>query len=147
MRAWALLVAAMVLPSAAMAQNFSCSIGDTPACLGYGDKVCSSLGKCVDESAACFDSYQCNYEGFTCKSYLTECGDEYDRLLVKYNSLVDDYNSLLDDGQELSDAISDLEFELARTRDERDELRSSLIDAESCLYLIDRVEDAPACLD
>ena len=26
-------------------------------------------------------NYQCNYEGFTCKSNLTDCADEYDRLL------------------------------------------------------------------
>ena len=37
------------------AQNFSCGIGDRGACLGYGDTVCSSQGRCVGSDAQCFD--------------------------------------------------------------------------------------------
>ena len=72
MRITVLLLGLFLVPiPAAAQQGFSCSYGDRGACLGYGDTVCSSSGKCVSESAACFDSYQCNYEGFTCKSNLT----------------------------------------------------------------------------
>ena len=80
----------------AHAQSFSCRIGTEPACLSYGDTVCSSLGKCVDRDASCFEKYQCNYEGFTCKSNLTECADDYDTLVEKHNRLAREYNDLLE---------------------------------------------------
>ena len=50
------LVAALV-PSIAVAQSFTCGIGDRPACLEYGDMVCSTFGKCVSADAACLGSY------------------------------------------------------------------------------------------
>lgn len=50
------------------AQSFSCSFGKQPSCLDYGDNVCSSYNQCVSGDAAVFDRYQCNFEGFTCKS-------------------------------------------------------------------------------
>lgn len=124
----------------ANAQNFSCSYGDRPSCLGFGETVCSSFGKCVKDNAICFDSYTCNYEGFTCKSNLTDLGDEYDdlvrrfnnllskndnlvfeynSLLAKHNDLVDDYNDVLNDKNDLRDCL----------------LYSSNIDeAQTCLY-------------
>lgn len=83
------------------AQNFSCSLGTQPACLDYGDKVCSSLGKCVDQSAACFDAYQCDYEGFTCKSNVTEIADKFNNLISDYDDLVGRFNSLLSDHDDL----------------------------------------------
>lgn len=52
------------------------SQGNHGACLGPGETVWSSMDKRVSEDAACFDSYQCNYGGFTCKSNVTECIDE-----------------------------------------------------------------------
>ena len=86
------LILAMLSTSAFAQQNFSCSWGKQGACLDYGDTVCSSSGKCVSADAACFSSYQCNYEGFTCKSNLTDCADQYDSLIAKYNTLVNDHN-------------------------------------------------------
>jgi hypothetical protein len=91
-------------PLLATAQNFSCGIGDRGACLGYGDTVCSSSGQCVDQNAACYDRYQCNYEGFTCKSNVTECVDTYDDLLRTHYRLVDDYNDVVRSRDELRDA-------------------------------------------
>lgn len=101
MRFLRLLLGIIVIPSISVAQSFSCSLGDRPACLGYGDTVCSSRGKCVSQDAACFESYQCNYEGFTCKSNLTECAQEYDGLQTRFNALVTDYNDLLEDSREI----------------------------------------------
>lgn len=100
------LAALLALP--AQAQNFSCRIGTQPACLDYGDKVCSSMGKCVDSSSACFDQYQCNYEGFTCKSNVTECIEAHDALVSKYNDLSNDYDDLLTKAKTLAEKHDDL---------------------------------------
>ncbi|MGJ8615540.1 MAG: hypothetical protein ACSHWS_01795 [Sulfitobacter sp.] len=94
-------LALSVLVGPAVAQNFSCSYGKRGACLDYGDQICSSTGKCVDSSAACFDTYQCNYEGFTCKSNVTECIEDHDALVRKYNILLADKNELADQYNEL----------------------------------------------
>ena len=56
---------------------------------------------CVDQNAASFDKYQCDYEGFTCKSNVTECIAAHDKLLRENNTLVDDYNGLLKKHKEL----------------------------------------------
>lgn len=102
--------AAALIPSAAISQQgFSCSYGDRGACLGYGDTVCSSRGVCVDQNAACFDSNQCNYEGFTCKSKVTECVDAHDTLLRKHNALVEDFNDNLDVARRMADQLDDIE--------------------------------------
>ncbi|GAB1381288.1 hypothetical protein MASR1M49_41340 [Pararhodobacter aggregans] len=87
----------------AEAQSFTCPIGRRAACLEYGDTVCSTFGRCVDSNAVCFSALECNYEGFTCRSNLTECGDEYEALRGRFNTLVDDHNRLLDVHNELVD--------------------------------------------
>ncbi len=60
-----LVAAAIVSASDALAygESFSCSFGKRGACLGYGDTVCSSSGKCVSDDAVCFDSYTCGWGG------------------------------------------------------------------------------------
>lgn len=107
-----------------LGQSFSCRIGTTPACLDYGDKVCSSMGKCVDANAACFDSYQCNYEGFTCRSNVTACVEKYEDLLDEHNDLVEDYNDLL-----------------ARAK----RAQSDAEDAEFCVGMANTLDEAKAC--
>lgn len=87
---------AMTLAAEASAQSFSCRIGTRPACLEFGDTICSSRGKCVNSDAVCFDSYQCNFEGFTCRSNVTACVEDYNELLRRHNALVDDFNDLLE---------------------------------------------------
>ncbi|QYX56823.1 hypothetical protein K1T73_17625 [Roseovarius sp. SCSIO 43702] len=120
-----LLFTIALIPSGALAQQgFTCSYGDRGACLGYGDTVCSSSGKCVSENAACFDSYQCDYEGFTCKSNVTECAEAHDALLRKHNDLVDDFNENL---------------EIARG------MAARLEDVETCLIYASTLEDAKLC--
>ena len=92
-----LLVALVVAlgPSTAGAQDaFSCSWGKRGACLDYGDKVCSQLGKCVDEDAVCFNRSTCDYNGFVCKSDLNNLSDEYDTLLSKAKRLASDYDDM-----------------------------------------------------
>lgn len=123
MRLWGLLLA-LAIASPALSQDFSCRIGTQPACLGYGDKVCSSGGMCVDQNAACFDRYQCNYEGFTCKSNVTECAEAHDSLLRKHNELVDDFNENL---------------ELAKG------MATRLDEIETCLRYAGSLEDAKSC--
>lgn len=117
------------LPGVLTAQNFSCGYGSQPACLDYGDKICSSRGKCVDSDAACFEPYQCNYEGFTCKSNLTDCANEYEDLLQKHNDLVDDYNDLLARAKRRKSIMEEV----------ADCIRyaNSISDAQSCAYSLD----------
>lgn len=124
MNRFSVLVLALISSAPADAQNFSCRIGTTPACLDYGDKVCSSMGKCVDANAACFDSYQCGYEGFTCRSNVTECADKYDRLLSEHNDLVSEYNDLL-----------------ARAK----RAQSNADDAERCVRWATTLDEAQGC--
>ena len=112
------------LSPAADAQSFSCPIGREPACLDYGDRV-------VDSSAACFDAYQCNYEGFTCKSHLTDCASNYDSLQSEYNALVDKHNVLIRDFNTLRDASVTLD--------------ETLRDMQDCVYRARTTEDARAC--
>ncbi len=104
-----ILLAVLTLASPALGQSFSCRIGAQPACLDYGDKVCSSSGMCVDQNAACFDKYQCNYEGFTCKSNVTECVAAHDDLLRKHNQLVDDFNENLGIAKRMAARLDDIE--------------------------------------
>lgn len=104
-----ILLLALTLASPALGQDFSCRIGTQPACLDYGDQICSSRGMCVDQNSACFDQYQCNYEGFTCKSNVTECAAAHDTLLRQHNDLVDDFNENLRIAKEVASQLDDME--------------------------------------
>ena len=86
--------------------NFSCSYGKQGACLDYGDKVCSSFAKCVNNNAVCFDSYACNYKGFICKSKFDDLADACEEISDKHDDLVNQYNGLLHKYRNLSDCIS-----------------------------------------
>ena len=120
-----LLIALFLIPTGVSAQQgFSCSYGDRGACLGFGDTVCSSSGMCVDQNAACFDKYQCDYEGFTCKSNVTECVKAHDTLLRKHNDLIDDFNE---------------NHEIAK------DMAARLDDIESCLIYASTLEAARLC--
>lgn len=119
-----MLLLALTLASPALGQDFSCRMGTQPACLNYGDTVCSNRGMCVDKDAACFDKYQCNYEGFTCKSNVTECVEAHDTLLKKHNELVDDFNENLETAKKMAVRLDDI---------------------ESCLIYASTLEDAKLC--
>ena len=128
----------LLIAVSANAQNFSCSYGKRGACLGYNDKVVSS-------DAICFDSYTCNYEGFTCKSNLTDLGDDYDGLVGRFNDLVakngrliDDYNILLEENNDLVDDYNRL---LRTSRELEDELN----DLKRCLLYSNNLDDAQSC--
>lgn len=120
------LIAPLVLAVATpvLGQSFSCRIGSQPACLDYGDKVCSSNGMCVDHNAACFDKYQCDYEGFTCKSNVTECVETHEKLVGEHNELIDDFNNNLKIAKEMAARLDEI---------------------ESCLAYAGTVEDARLC--
>jgi hypothetical protein len=81
------VLAAVALATPSLAQSFSCSIGSQPACLDYGEKVCSSNGKCVTSDAVCFNSYTCNFEGFVCKSDMDELAEKAKRMAQGYDEL------------------------------------------------------------
>jgi len=110
MKILTLAFAVLLLPTGGIAQQgFSCSYGDRGACLGFGETVCSSSGMCVDQNAACFDTYQCNYEGFTCKSNVTECVEAHDALLQEHNDLIDSFNKNLEVAKEIATRLDDIE--------------------------------------
>jgi hypothetical protein len=122
----ALVFLAFLQAEGATGQSFSCPIGREPACLDYGDRV-------VDQSAACFDTYQCNYEGFTCKSHLTDCASNYDSLQNEYNALVDKHNELIRDFNSIRDASLKMD--------------ETLRDMQDCVYQARTAEDARACAE
>ena len=85
----------VAVPGLASGQDyFSCSFFERPACLDRGDKVCSSYAKCVDETAVCFNSYTCDFNGFVCKSTLDDLTDDYDELATTARAVASDYDSL-----------------------------------------------------
>ena len=85
-------------------QSFTCPFGTNSSCLEYGDKVCSSRGKCVDRYAKCFSSTTC-IGGFVCQSDLEECGDKYNSLVNKYNNLIYKNEALLNKNNNIIDCI------------------------------------------
>lgn len=123
--------------TSASSQSFSCTFGQ-PACLDYGAKVCSSLAKCVDQSAVCFDSYTCNFKGFVCKS-------DYDEAVAEIKAKVRRYNSLVDDINNLRVLYAALESEHNTANDKLSSLRRTQVNLISCLESADTLEEAQDC--
>ena len=129
-----ILIAILLIASTntfSFGNDFSCSYGKQGACLDYGDKICSSLAKCVSNDAVCFESYTCGLDGFICKSKYDDLSNEYDNLLnkckniaTKHDELVDEYNILLN---ELRSAVSEYE------------------DLESCVSYSSTLDEAKGC--
>ncbi|QQA42215.1 hypothetical protein [Pelagovum pacificum] len=108
--------------SLAQAQSFSCSEGDSGVCLQAGETVCSALGQCVSDNAVCFDRIQCDHEGFTCRSDVTECTAEiaavaeqmealqarYAELQAEYRELAEASAALIDDYDDLIECVRDM---------------------------------------
>ncbi len=146
MKILGLLIALVLIPTSGSAQQgFSCSYGDRGACLGFGDTVCSSSGMCVDQNAACFDKYQCNFEGFTCKSNVTECAEAQDKLLGENNTLVDEYNGLLRKHKELATDFDETITAARALKSDYDRLATSITDMETCLLYASTFDDAKLC--
>jgi len=136
----------------AQAQNFSCPFGKQGACLDYGDKVCSSFGKCVDQNAVCFNSYTCDFRGFVCKSTLDEIATQYDSLAGEYRSLADDYDSLLQKARSLASDHDALRAEYDDLVDEHEALKGRYNDAmqarqvlSDCVRDADTLDEAQRC--
>lgn len=127
-----------MLSTPIFAQSFSCSFGKEPACLDSGAKVCSSFGKCVDQNTSCFDTYQCNYEGFTCKSNVTECVEQHDGLVRKFNDLVSDHDELVDKFNRLASDYEELE-------DNEMRLKSRVYGIIDCVLNASDLSDAQDC--
>jgi hypothetical protein len=63
----------------AMAQSFSCSMGQ-PSCVDYSEKV-------VRRDAQCFDSFTCFPGGFVCKSDMDDLSEKARRIAQGYDEL------------------------------------------------------------
>ena len=155
----AILLGVLSMATPAMGQSFSCNIGARPACLGFGETVCSSSGMCVNQNAVCFDRFQCNFEGFTCKSNVTDCADRYERLLRDHNSIVNVYNDLLEahnrlvrehdaltsDHRDLRFLHSDLTGQHRRNLEITRQLQLDLDGFEACAIEARTLDDAQGC--
>jgi predicted nuclease with TOPRIM domain len=97
--------------------------------LDYGDKVCSTLGKCVTQDAVCFNSYTCDFRGFVCKSTLDEVAERHDALVDEYRSLGNDYDSLLQKAKSLASDHDDLVAGYDEVVDELEALKGRYNDA------------------
>ncbi len=128
-----LFVAVASVSGPAFGQAFECRIGQDAACLDWGETVCSSQGMCVDKNAACFDSYQCDYKGFACKSDVEKCVEAHDNIVREYNALIADYETLRSAGQELAASHEELQRDLRNLQDCLT-LASTLEDAQLCAY-------------
>lgn len=122
----------------AWGQSFSCSIGSQPACLDYGDKVCSSMAKCVSSGAICFDSYTCDFRGFVCKSTLDEAVEEIEAKVDQHNLLVQEFNELREEAERLSTLLVGL-------RREHQTLVSDVEDYARCVEWANTLEEAQNC--
>jgi hypothetical protein len=125
------LVAATLASGPALGQTFECRMGQNAACLDWGETVCTSQGMCVNKDAACFDSYQCDYKGFACKSDVDQCVEAHDKIARDYTTLLADYEALRQAGEELATSHERLEREL-------EELKG-------CLSSASTIEDAENC--
>lgn len=128
-----LFLALATLCGPATAQSFQCRAGQDAACLDWGETVCTNSGKCVSESAACFDSYQCDYKGFACKSDVDQCVEAHDEVVKDYNALLADHETLRTAGRELAESHDKLLSELREMRDCLN-YASTIEDAQSCAY-------------
>lgn len=142
----------VTMPQLASARNFSCRIGTEPACLDYGDTVCSSQGMCVDRNASCFDSYQCNYEGFTCKSNVTNCVEEHDDLARRFNDLLSEnedlvrrFNNLLSENEELVRKHNDLVDDYEELRGAAETLQRQNQNFRDCVSYASTLNEAQNC--
>ena len=120
----------IITSNTVLAQSFSCSMGDRPACLGYGDKVVSS-------DATCFSSFTCS-GNFVCQSDLQD-------VIYKNSNLVDEYNELVRKCNDKNDTIQELldvnEQALRRARDNE----SKYNDLSSCVLYSSNHEEAKNC--
>jgi hypothetical protein len=125
------LVAVTLASGPALGQTFECRMGQNAACLDWGETVCTSQGMCVNKDAACFDSYQCDYKGFACKSDVDQCVEAHDKIVQDYNALLADYETLQKAGKELAESHERLERELE--------------DLKGCVASATTIEDAENC--
>ena len=147
-------------------QSFSCSFGTTAACLDYGDKICSSMGKCVSNDAVCFSSFTCGYGGFVCKSTLEDLADDYDKLrnncnnivneyedlrdrfnslVSKFNNLNDEYSDLLDRHNNLVGEFNDLNSNYSSAIQNLEEKQDALFEYRSCVGSSNSLTEALSC--
>ena len=119
-----ILIATLVLvPTGAWGENFSCSYGKRGACLDYGDKVCSSYAKCVDDNAICFAQYTCGFGGgFVCESKYDDVVGKHNDTINEYNALARKYRNLASDYDDLQNEKSNLEYTVNRLRREKSDL-------------------------
>ena len=143
----------MILPfGPVISQSFSCSFGTTAACLDYGDKICSSMGKCVSDDAVCFSSFTCGYGGFVCKSSLEDMADDYDEIVSDYNNLrnkcnniVDDYNNAVSRHSDLVDDYNDLNSNYKSILNRLDSKQDELFEYRNCVESSKTLVEALRC--
>lgn len=86
----------------------------------------------------CFDSYQCDYNGFTCKSNVLD-------LAKKHDALVDDCNRLILTSRALSVDYDDLLDNSRTLSNEYDSQQFRANELHSCIRRADTLDEAQDC--
>jgi len=94
----------------------------------------------------CFNQYQCDYEGFTCKSNVRDCVKEYEDLLSKHNMLIDDYNELVRQQAQLVEAYEASLADYEELSETFRRTRQRLQDLTACVELASNTSEAEQCL-
>ena len=141
----AILVGALNTSSSFGQNNFSCPYGTDGACLDYGARICSSLAKCVDSNAICFNKSTCDYAGFACKSEVNKGLNQYEELRRKYNTLIDDHNSLVADHKSLMNDARSLQDSYSNATQELEHALGKQKQIDECIAGADSLESAQMC--
>lgn len=139
------IVIFMIAGTLAQAQSFSCPFGTEAVCLDYGDKICSSRGKCVTNDAICFDSFTCGFDGFVCKSSLTEVIGEYEDLIDKYNRLVKKYENFRVDYNQIVVSKNSINQKFSEVVDTLETAFAEKQRLANCVSNATNLEEAKSC--
>lgn len=107
----------LLATSYAAADSFTCNYGQRPACLGYNDKV--------------FDSSQCDYRGFSCKSKFDELIDEYNQLVNKSNDAIRKNKELISIIEKQQNEIKEQQQEIEEQEDKIEEQQQEIEELET----------------
>ena len=120
------------------AESFSCPLGSDPACLDYGAVVCKSMAKCVSDDAVCFESFQCGYQGFVCKSKLDDAIEEYENIYRQAKFLEKENATFRNE-------LINIESEFTNARDESDKLKREFSELSLCVESAATLHDTKSC--
>lgn len=122
----------------AYGNDFSCPVGTDGACLSFGEVVCRSGAKCVEQSATCFSTYTCGLSNeFVCKS-------DFEDLASSCRRLQTDHEELSSNNERLRNACTDLQSDYNTLVDEIERIRQTHSNLLRCLA---SSRDSSSCIN